>query len=98
MIVNSGEVFKAAQVIGSQAQEMCEGVDALLRDWESLSAGWSGAAAAAFAPAWEEWHSGATKLNAMLAAWADRLARAAVAYEYQDCAVAGAVAHSSAGI
>lgn len=98
MMVSPDEVFKAAQVLRNQAYELNDGIAGLSRDWESLSGGWSGAAASAFAPAWEDWHEGATHLVAMLVGWSDRLARAAVSYEQQDCEAAGVVDFAGVGM
>ncbi|MBY0442206.1 MAG: WXG100 family type VII secretion target [Mycobacteriaceae bacterium] len=98
MLVSPDEVFKAAQALRNQAYELNDGVAGLSRDWDSLSRGWSGAAASAFAPAWEDWHQGVTALVAMLADWSDRLARAAVAYEQQDCQAAGVVGFAGVGM
>lgn len=98
MMVSPNEVFKAAHAIGNQANELRDGLEGLSRDWDSLSHGWSGAAASAFTPAWAEWHEGVTTLIAMLTNWADRMARAAVAYEQQDGEVAGMVGSAGAEI
>ena len=97
MMVSPDEVFTAAQAVRNQAYELNDGLAGLSRDWDSLSRGWSGVAASAFAPAWQDWQEGVTTLVAMLADWSDRLARAAVAYEQQDCAAAGGVGFVGVG-
>lgn len=98
LMVNATEVFNVAHALSNQAHELGDELDRLSSEWDGLSHSWSGAAASAFTPAWEKWHEGATKVVELLADRADRLARAAVAYEEQDSDAGGAVGSAGAQI
>ncbi|ORW01391.1 WXG100 family type VII secretion target [Mycobacterium kyorinense] len=98
LMVNAGEVFNVAHALSNQAQELREELDQLANEWDGLSHSWSGVAASAFTPAWEKWHEGASNLVKALADRADRLGRAAVAYEEQDGDAASAVGSAGAQI
>jgi WXG100 family type VII secretion target len=98
LMVNAGEVFNVAHALSNQAQELRDELSQLSREWDGLSHSWSGVAASAFTPAWDKWHEGATKLVDALVDRADRLGRAAVAYEEQDGDAAGAVGSAGAQI
>lgn len=98
LMVNASAVFDVSHALSNHAQELRDELNELSNRWDDLSHGWSGIAASAFAPAWEHWHEGAGKLVETLVARADRLGRAAVAYEDQDQDAAGAVGSAGAQI
>jgi WXG100 family type VII secretion target len=91
LMVKPGEAFNTAHAVAVHAQELHEALSQLTRDWGNLSHSWTGSAASAFSSAWSEWHEGASKLTDILADSAERLAKAAMAYEHQDAAAATAV-------
>lgn len=91
LMVKPGEAFNTAHAVAVHAQEMHESLSQLARDWDNLSHSWTGVAASEFSDAWGEWHDSASKLIDILAESAERLAKAAVAYEQQDGAAARAV-------
>lgn len=98
LMVNAAEVFDVAHALSNQAQELRDELNKLSNEWDGLAHSWSGVAASAFTPAWEKWHEGATKLVETLTDRADRLGRAAVAYEELDSDAAGAVGSAGAQI
>ncbi|UGT91272.1 WXG100 family type VII secretion target [Mycobacterium ostraviense] len=51
----------AAHVLANQADELQEELDSITCDWCELSSTWTGVAASAFEPPWEEWHAGDVK-------------------------------------
>lgn len=95
LMVNSGAAFNTGHAVMAQAVELREELDRLANEWESLSGSWSGAAASAYSPAWQDWHEGAVKLLDSLSDRAEKLCRAAVDYEQQDADSAQA-AHAAA--
>lgn len=98
LMVNSAGVFDVAHAMSNQAQELRDELNQLSNEWDCLAHSWSGVAAASFTPAWENWYEGAAKLVEALVDRADRLGRAAVAYEEQDDDAAGAVGSAGAQI
>jgi WXG100 family type VII secretion target len=82
--VNADMAFTTSHVVSNDAEELREELSRLAREWDNVAHGWSGVAASAFTPIWEEWHEGANKLVETLAESSRRLARAAVLYEEQD--------------
>jgi WXG100 family type VII secretion target len=96
--VSATEAFAAAQAIGNHAEDLRDELQRLVREWEDLSHSWSGAAASAFAPPWQEWHEGAAKLTEMLADTSRKLAGAAVVYDEQDSEGAHALGSAADGI
>jgi WXG100 family type VII secretion target len=96
--VDTSEAFATAQSIRNHAEELRDELEQLTRGWDDLSHSWIGAAASAFNPPWEEWHEGASQLVAVLADTADKLARAAVAYDEQDSASASALGSAADGM
>ena len=96
--VDTSEAFATAQSLGNHAEELREQLQQLTREWDDLSHGWIGAAASAFAPPWQEWHEGATKLTELLAESSRRLAKAAVLSEEQDSDAAQALGSAADGL
>jgi WXG100 family type VII secretion target len=82
--VDADAAFNTSHVVSNEAEELREELARLSREWDNLSHGWSGAAASAFTPAWEEWHEGAARVVEALAESSRRLAQAAVLYEERD--------------
>jgi WXG100 family type VII secretion target len=82
--VDSSVVFATAQTLSNHAEELRDELRGLSREWDDLSHSWSGVAASAYVPPWEEWHEAAAKLTDSLAETASRLAEAGMAYEQQD--------------
>jgi WXG100 family type VII secretion target len=82
--VNASEAFITAHAVSNDAEELREELSTIVREWDSISRGWSGTAASAFASIWEEWHEGAAKVVETLAESSRRLAEAAVSYDGQD--------------
>lgn len=56
----------AAHVLTIQADELQDELDSITRQWRELSSTWTGVAASAFTPPWEEWHSGAAVVAQIL--------------------------------
>jgi WXG100 family type VII secretion target len=82
--VDVAETLTTSQVVSDDADELRAELARLSREWDNVASGWSGAAASAFAPLWDEWHDGAAKLVETLAESCRRLERSAVAYEEQE--------------
>jgi WXG100 family type VII secretion target len=82
--VDADAAFLASHVVSNEAEELREELARLSGEWDNLSHGWSGVAASAFTPAWEEWHEGAARIVEALAESSRRLAQAAVLYEERD--------------
>ena len=82
--VHTDRVFTTSHGVGNDAEELRDELTRIAKDWDNLSRNWSGNAAEAYAGIWAEWHDGATTLVDALADTADKLGRAAVAYENQD--------------
>jgi WXG100 family type VII secretion target len=82
--VDADAAFNTSHVVSNEAEELREELARLSRGWDNLSHGWSGVAASAFTPAWEEWHEAAARIVEVLAESSRRLAQAAVLYEERD--------------
>jgi WXG100 family type VII secretion target len=91
--VDADLAFNTSHNVSNDAEELRAELAGLAREWGNVSHGWSGAAASAFTPIWEEWHDGATTLVEALAESSRRLAQAAVLYEEQDTTSAHALAN-----
>lgn len=89
LMVNSGAAFNTGQAVLGQAVELREELDRLGHEWEDLSGSWSGKAASAYTPAWQDWHEGAVKLLNTLSDLSEKLCRAAADYEQTDGEAAG---------
>jgi WXG100 family type VII secretion target len=96
--VDADAAFNASHVISNEAEELREELSRLAREWDNLSHGWSGVAASAFAPAWEEWHEGAARIVESLAESSRRLSQAAVLYEERDTSSAHALGSAGSGM
>jgi WXG100 family type VII secretion target len=94
--VDADAAFNTAHVVSNEAEELREELAHMSREWDNVSHGWSGVAASAFAPAWEEWHEGAARIVEALAESSRRLAQGAVLYEERD--ISSAQMLGSAGI
>ena len=66
----------AAQFVSAQADELKAELDDIARTWAGMSSKWTGIAAAAYEPAWDEWHDDAKTVTAVLVEHADALERA----------------------
>jgi WXG100 family type VII secretion target len=82
--VDADAAFLTSHVVSNEAEELREELARLSQEWDNLSHGWSGVAASAFTPAWEEWHEGAARIVEALAESSRRLAQAAVLYDERD--------------
>lgn len=82
--VGTDAVFNTSRSVSTDAEELREGVAELSHEWANVSRGWSGAAASAYAPLFQEWQEGASKLVESLTESAHLLAEAAVHYQEQD--------------
>ncbi|ETZ97940.1 WXG100 type VII secretion target family protein [Mycobacterium kansasii 824] len=56
----------AAHVLTNQADELKDELDSIARQWRELSSTWTGVAASAYQPPWQEWYSGAATAAAIL--------------------------------
>jgi WXG100 family type VII secretion target len=70
-------MVSAAQFLANQGDELQAELDAITRNWRELSSTWTGAAASAFDPPWDEWHWGAKTVTAILQECSDLLMRSA---------------------
>jgi WXG100 family type VII secretion target len=61
------EMAATAHFLSNQADEFSAELDAIVRDWDELASTWSGVAASAFRPPFEEWHDGALTITSILA-------------------------------
>jgi WXG100 family type VII secretion target len=96
--VDADAAFNTSHVVCNDAEELREELARLSREWDNLSHGWSGVAASAFTPAWEEWHEGAAHIVEALAESSRRLAQAAVLYEERDNNSAEMLGSTGSGI
>ena len=86
--LDADAAFNTSHAVSNDTEDLREELSRISRQWDNLSHGWSGVAASAFAPAWEEWHEAAARIVGELAESARRLAQAAVLYEKADTASA----------
>ncbi|MCF6387907.1 WXG100 family type VII secretion target [Mycobacterium sp. MBM] len=84
--VDTDAAFSTSRSVSADAEELREGVAELSHEWANVSRGWSGAAASAYSPLFQEWQEGAARLVESLAESANLLAEAAVRYQHQDTA------------
>lgn len=84
--------FNAAKSVQGDAEDLRDGLLELAQKWQSLSDGWSGAAASAYSPLFSEWHDSAATLVAALEESASNLAEAGVRYQEEDSCSAESVA------
>jgi WXG100 family type VII secretion target len=96
--VDADAAFNTSHVVSNEAEELREGLARLSREWDNLSHGWSGVAASAFTPAWEEWHEGFARIVEVLAESSRRLSQAAVLYEERDNNSAEMLSSTGSGI
>jgi WXG100 family type VII secretion target len=82
--VDADAAFNTSHSVSNDAEELRDALTHLSQEWDNLSHAWSGVAASAFAPAWEEWHRGAAQIIEALAESSRRLAQAAVLYDTTD--------------
>lgn len=82
--VDAAQALSTAHVASNEAEQLRHELAGIFREWDDVSAGWSGAAASAFASRWDEWHQGATQLVETLDESSRLLAEAAVAYDAQE--------------
>lgn len=55
-----------AQFLSGQADDLAKELADIARSWGDLSSRWTGKARSAYEPAWEEWHSDARTVVAIL--------------------------------
>jgi WXG100 family type VII secretion target len=96
--VDADAAFLISHVVSNEAEELREELARLSREWDNLSHGWSGVAASAFTPGWEEWHECAARIVEALAESSRRLAQAAVLYEERDNSSAQVLGSTGSGI
>ena len=96
--VDADAAFNAAHVVSNEAEELREELARLSREWDNLSHGWSGVAASALTPAWDEWHEGAAGIVEVLAESSRRLSQAAVLCEERDNNSAEMLGSTGSGI
>lgn len=89
--VDADAAFNTSHSVSNDAEELREELTRLAQEWANVSHGWSGTAASAYTPIWQEWHDGATTLVDALAESSRSLAKAAVVYQEQDTSSAHAV-------
>ena len=73
-------MISSAQTLANQADELKAELDSITQQWGELSSTWTGAAASAFDPPWDEWHYGAVTVMALLHDHAETLRFSAAAY------------------
>lgn len=89
-----------AQFVSQQADDLGKELADIERSWAELSAKWTGKARSAYEPAWEEWHTDAQTVVAILAEHSGLLVRSVsllAENEAQAAAVLGAV-HQTGGL
>ncbi|WP_193044291.1 WXG100 family type VII secretion target [Mycolicibacterium baixiangningiae] len=86
--VDADETFNISHAISNDAEELREELASLQQEWDTLSRGWTGAAASAYSSIWDEWREGATTLVDSLAESSRNLGHAAARYAKQDTASA----------
>ena len=84
--------FSAAKSVQADAEDLRDGLQELAYDWQNLSQGWSGAAASAYSPLFDEWHDGAATLISALEESSSKLAEAAVRYQEENSGSADSIA------
>jgi WXG100 family type VII secretion target len=68
-------MVSTAQFLANQADELQSELDSITGEWRELSSTWTGAAASAFDPPWDEWHYAAVTVTAILQEHSDLLMR-----------------------
>jgi WXG100 family type VII secretion target len=96
--VDADQAFTTSHAVSIDAEELREQLSHLSWEWDNLSHTWSGIAASAFTPAWEEWKEGASKIIEALAESSRRLAQAGLIYEEQDTSSAHTLGSIGNGI
>jgi WXG100 family type VII secretion target len=61
------EMAATAHFLANKADEFKAELDTIVREWDELASTWTGAAASAFRPPFEEWHDGALTITSILA-------------------------------
>jgi WXG100 family type VII secretion target len=64
-----------AQFLFQQADDLGKELADIARSWDELSSKWTGKARSAYEPAWEEWHTDAQTVVAILAEHSTLLVR-----------------------
>lgn len=87
--ISTDVAFNTAHSVQNDAEELRSELSRLAREWDSISHGWSGAAASAYTALWDEWHDAAARLVDSVADSSECLAQAAAHYdERDDCSAA----------
>lgn len=84
-----------AQFLAQQADDLDNELGDITSRWNELSSTWTGKAASAYEPAWDEWHDNAQKVVAILHEHSDLLKQAlsmALEHESQASSQLGSVA------
>ena len=84
-------MISSAQTLADQAEALKGELDSITRQWGELSSTWTGVAASAFDPPFDEWHYGAVTVAALLADHAQALQFTAAAFAEHDGNAAKAV-------
>ncbi|HET9874701.1 MAG TPA: WXG100 family type VII secretion target [Mycobacterium sp.] len=66
LAMNLQAMLSAAQFLAHQADELQVELDSVTHDWAELSSTWTGVAASAFDPPFDEWHDGAKTVTSIL--------------------------------
>lgn len=77
-------MISSAQTLADQADELKDELDSITHEWGELSSTWTGVAASAFDPPWDEWHYGALTVTALLHDHAETLRFCAAAFAEQE--------------
>ena len=77
-------MISSAQTLADQAEALKGELDSITHEWGELSSTWTGVAASAFDPPWDEWHYGALTVTALLHDHAETLRFCAAAFAEQE--------------
>lgn len=91
LTVDADAAFNASRALSNDAEELRDELVNLAAEWKNVTHGWTGVAASAYAPLFDEWRDNAQELIDSLGESARCLAEAAVLYQQQD-------AHSAADV
>jgi WXG100 family type VII secretion target len=84
-------LISTAQTLANQTDELKSELDTITQQWTELSSTWTGVAASAFEPPWDEWHYGAVTVMALLEDHAETLRFCAAAYAAHEQSATEAV-------
>ena len=84
-------LISSAQTLADHAEALKGELDSITHEWGELSSTWTGIAASAFDPPFDEWHYGAVTVAALLADHAETLRFSATAFAEHEGNAAQAV-------